>query len=171
MIRSKMKILALVCVAGLLAGCTAKVYTKDRARVDQKITGNAGCLYGTCPDRGEYSKTRQTFVLEIETRPGEVSQEDLYVSESRQPSLQEERYHEPARVQRPEPRQVVTQKPVPPVPVYVDYKVQEGDTLQKISKKFYDTYQRWYEIYEANRDVIANPDRIRPGITIRIPEK
>ena len=52
---------------------------------------------------------------------------------------------------------------------YREYKVEKDDTLQKISKKFYDNYSKWIKIYEANKDVIKNPDRIKPGITIKIP--
>ena len=56
-------------------------------------------------------------------------------------------------------------------PTFVEYKIEEGDTLQKISKKFYDTYRRWNEIYEANKDVLSSPDRIKPGKVIRIPQQ
>ena len=41
--------------------------------------------------------------------------------------------------------------------------------VQKISKKFYDSYSAWPQIYEINKDVIGNPDRIKPGIVIQIP--
>jgi nucleoid-associated protein YgaU len=50
-----------------------------------------------------------------------------------------------------------------------EYVVQKGDTLQKISMKFYDTHNKWNRIYEANKDILPNPNRIKPGVTIRIP--
>jgi len=51
----------------------------------------------------------------------------------------------------------------------VDYKVTKNDTLQKISKKFYDSYSKWPRIYEANKDVLKSPDVLTPGITLKIP--
>lgn len=50
------------------------------------------------------------------------------------------------------------------------YTVQKDDTLQKISKKFYDSYSKWQRIYEANKSVIEDPNRIKPGIVIQIPK-
>lgn len=52
---------------------------------------------------------------------------------------------------------------------FVDYKVTKNDTLQKISKKFYDSYSKWPRIYEANKDVLKSPDVLTPGINLKIP--
>jgi nucleoid-associated protein YgaU len=49
------------------------------------------------------------------------------------------------------------------------YKVQKGDTLQKISQKFYGTTKKWQKIYEANKDTLKGPDKLYPGRTINIP--
>ena len=49
------------------------------------------------------------------------------------------------------------------------YVVQKGDTLSAISTKFYDTSSKWRAIADANTDVLPNPDRLRPGIELRIP--
>jgi nucleoid-associated protein YgaU len=50
------------------------------------------------------------------------------------------------------------------------YVVKKGDTLSAIAKQFYGKAGRWREIYEANRDVIENPNLIRPGWKLRIPD-
>jgi nucleoid-associated protein YgaU len=50
------------------------------------------------------------------------------------------------------------------------YVVQGGDSLSKISKKFYGDANSWKRIFEANRDVVKNPDMIQPGWKLRIPE-
>ncbi len=50
------------------------------------------------------------------------------------------------------------------------YVVQGGDSLSKISKKFYGDANSWNRIFEANRDVVKNPDLIQPGWKLRIPE-
>lgn len=50
------------------------------------------------------------------------------------------------------------------------YVVQKGDTLQKISEKFFGTSQKWKSIYNANKHVLKSPDRIRPGQKLIIPK-
>lgn len=49
------------------------------------------------------------------------------------------------------------------------YVVQPGDSLSKIAKKVYNDASRWTEIFEANKDKIANPNIIRPGQELCIP--
>jgi len=49
------------------------------------------------------------------------------------------------------------------------YTVVSGDTLSGIAKRFYGKANRWPRIFEANRDQLDNPDRIRPGQLLRIP--
>ena len=50
------------------------------------------------------------------------------------------------------------------------YVVQSGDSLSKISKKFYGDANSWKRIFEANKDIVKNPDLIQPGWKLRIPE-
>ena len=50
------------------------------------------------------------------------------------------------------------------------YTVQSGDTLSKISKQFYGNANQYMKIFEANRDQLSNPDKIRPGQELKIPE-
>ena len=49
------------------------------------------------------------------------------------------------------------------------YTVEAGDTLSKISKQFYGEASLYMNIFEANRDKISDPDKIRPGMQLRIP--
>jgi nucleoid-associated protein YgaU len=49
------------------------------------------------------------------------------------------------------------------------YLIEKGDTLSKIAKQFYGDANRYPEIFEANREVIRDPDLIFPGQKIRIP--
>jgi len=49
------------------------------------------------------------------------------------------------------------------------YTVASGDTLSKISKQFYNDANQWQRIFDANRDILSNPDRIQPGQHLRIP--
>jgi nucleoid-associated protein YgaU len=49
------------------------------------------------------------------------------------------------------------------------YTVQAGDTLSKISKHFYGDAKKYAKIYDANRDQLNDPDKIRPGQVLKIP--
>ncbi len=49
------------------------------------------------------------------------------------------------------------------------YTVVKGDSLSKIAKQFYGNPMRYPEIFEANREVVQNPDLIQPGWVLRIP--
>ena len=35
--------------------------------------------------------------------------------------------------------------------------------------EFYDSYSKWPKIFEANKNVIKDPNRIKPGIVLQIP--
>lgn len=47
--------------------------------------------------------------------------------------------------------------------------VRKGDTLSTIAEQTWGTASRWTEIFEANRDVLDDPDRIRPGQVLQLP--
>jgi nucleoid-associated protein YgaU len=49
------------------------------------------------------------------------------------------------------------------------YMVRSDDTLSRISAKVYGDASVWRRIYEANRDVLATPDELAPGMTLVIP--
>lgn len=49
------------------------------------------------------------------------------------------------------------------------YIVQPGDTLGRISQRFYGTTRRYMDIYNANRDTLSSPSRVEVGQELRIP--
>ena len=49
------------------------------------------------------------------------------------------------------------------------YVVVKGDTLSKIAERYYGDPSLYRKIFEANRDVIKNPDLIQIGWKLRIP--
>jgi nucleoid-associated protein YgaU len=51
------------------------------------------------------------------------------------------------------------------------YEVQAGDTLSKIAKREYGDANAWKRIYDANKDILKDPDKIYPGQTLKIPAK
>jgi nucleoid-associated protein YgaU len=49
------------------------------------------------------------------------------------------------------------------------HKVERGDTLTSISKKYYGTIRKADVILKANRNVLSKPEDLRPGQTLVIP--
>jgi nucleoid-associated protein YgaU len=59
----------------------------------------------------------------------------------------------------------------PPAEEEVEYYVvQSGDSLSKIAKEYYGNAMKYPEIFEANKEVIKDPDLIYPGQKLRIPK-
>jgi nucleoid-associated protein YgaU len=66
---------------------------------------------------------------------------------------------------KPEPKPKPTEQPQE-----VHYEVQPGDTLGAIALKYYGKASAYPKIFEANRDILDNPDLIKPGQKLRIPD-
>ena len=49
------------------------------------------------------------------------------------------------------------------------YTVQAGDTLGGIAKQHLGDASKYTKIFEANRDVLTDPDQIKPGQVLKIP--
>lgn len=58
-----------------------------------------------------------------------------------------------------------------PAPEPVFHTVVRGDTLSAIAKKHYGDANAYPAIFEANRPMLTNPDRIYPGQVLRIPPR
>ncbi len=56
-----------------------------------------------------------------------------------------------------------------PAPEPATYTVQPGDTLSLIARQVYGLAHLWRVIFEANRDILSDPGRIRPGQVLKIP--
>lgn len=52
----------------------------------------------------------------------------------------------------------------------ITYTVQAGDTLSGIAKKFMGNANDYMDIFNANRDQLSDPDKIRPGQVLKIPQ-
>jgi nucleoid-associated protein YgaU len=52
----------------------------------------------------------------------------------------------------------------------VFHTVAKGDNLWKISEKYLDSGSRYTEIFEANKPMLTDPDKIYPGQVLRIPQ-
>jgi LysM repeat protein len=160
----------------VLTGCVVRTYPLTKDRVDQDLSmGNRGYLQGSEPvgQERERKATRTTRVVEIElhspikfekapkqkvamveSEPLIRNREDTeiygnrgFISESISPEIAE-----PSAVGS-----------------FEKYTVVKGETLQKISKKFYGTTRKWPKIYEANKDMLKSPNKVYPGQVLNIP--
>ncbi len=169
MSKAILKAVVVMCAVSFLTGCVStRRYVEVKDRVDQEIKGNGGYLLGTPQpqDRSGLKKTRKVYVLEIETKdkkkaeeaapaPAPLTVPGVSTSSVAQPSS-------PNFAAMIESAPAVSSAPQ-------EYTVQSGDTLQKISKKFYDSYRKWNKIYEANKDKIRDPNRLKAGVVLTIP--
>ena len=59
--------------------------------------------------------------------------------------------------------------PAPAAPAMETYTVQPGDTLSKIAKAKLGDATAFMKIFEANRDLLSDPNVIKPGQVLKIP--
>jgi nucleoid-associated protein YgaU len=76
----------------------------------------------------------------------------------------------------PPPAQAVAVADTPPAKIEQakpsrTYVVQRGDSLSKISTRFYGTTKNWTEIYNANKERIGNSNQLKVGTELTIPDE
>lgn len=54
---------------------------------------------------------------------------------------------------------------------YHKHTVKSGESLSKIAKHYYDDANAYMVIFNANKDILKNPDLIQPGQVLTIPNK
>ena len=55
-------------------------------------------------------------------------------------------------------------------PEHTIYIVQKGDTLSHIAKEHYGKSSKYHAIFEANKDILKDPDHIYPGQELKLPK-
>ena len=143
-----------------LSGCRTATKITELPRVDlevEKSGGNRGYLIGTPPAAGEGKTTRQMVQTDIEIpsfyRPTH-NQQSVSVGVSGAAQVT--------------PADITASAPAGPYDTYV---VKKGDALWSIAAKpeIYGKASVWRRIYDANRDVLKSPDRLKAGMTLKIP--
>lgn len=164
--------IGLIIFAFMLTGCVVRTYPLTRDRVDQDINaGNKGYLQGSAPASSEVKEkkeTRTTQIVEIELH-SPIKFEKAPKLAAPQPAPIE-KIEEPAVEGN---KGYITQSIVPEISESgpeTKYTVKRGDTLQKISRRFYGTTKRWKKIFNANQSVLKGADRVYPGQTLSIPD-
>lgn len=177
-----------ILAAFILSGCVVRTYQMTRDRVDQDVSGNRGYLKGQAPaEEGTTDKkmTRVTQIFEIELHSpikfDRLSPQEKPVSPEVKPEGEAEVFSEEAEADKQMREglsgnrgflsEAITPEIQEPGAAHTEkYKVQKGDTLQKISRKFYGTTGKWTRIYDANKEILKTPNSIYPGQVIDIPE-
>ena len=59
--------------------------------------------------------------------------------------------------------------PIVDPPAAKTYTVVSGDSLSRIAKHVYGDANRWHDIFNANRDLLDDPDKIKPGQILKLP--
>ncbi len=152
-------VLSLVSVV-ILAGCRTATRVVDVPRVDLEVTpsGNRGYLVGQAPPAAPGKRTRQIVQTDIEL-PG--------LSNAPQTSG-------PLRIggtsPKTEGRAGALGKATARGP-YDTYVVQKGESLWTIAAKpeVYGKASAWKRLFDANRDILNSPDRVRAGMTLKVP--
>ena len=156
MTRRVMLILCGLALAG--SGCRAATRMTEVPRVDLKLEGgNRGYLVGTPPEPVELNPTRQMVATDIEI-----------------PSFYKPKHTgAPVNLEGIAPPEIDMDEAGPAAgpQTYDTYVAQKGDSLWSIAAKpeIYGKATWWRRIYEANRDQLKSPDRLRAGMTLKIP--
>lgn len=68
-----------------------------------------------------------------------------------------------------EPADILANIIVDDTSVYHRHEVKSGESLSKIAKHYYGNAMKYPQIFEANRNILDNPDMIHPGQVLVIP--
>jgi LysM repeat protein len=114
-----------------------------------KIEGKTVTLTGDAKTREVSAKVMEAFNQLVET-------------DNTLNTIRVEPPPEPAPAPEPEPEAEPATERI--------YEVVSGDTLSGIALKYYGSANKYMKIFEANRDILDNPDLIKVGQKLRIPE-
>jgi LysM repeat protein len=134
---------------------------RDVPRVDLGVEGgNRGYLVGTPPPSAGPSRTTRQMV---ET---DVEIPSFYKPAKRASGVGN---IAPPEIEQDEPD--VSSDGLQEADAFDTYVVQKGDSLWSISAKpeVYGKASGWRRIFEANRDLLKSPDRVKVGMTLKIP--
>jgi nucleoid-associated protein YgaU len=109
------------------------------------VDGKMVTLRGEAPNRDVSARVMELFNQMVETDN----------------TLNTIKVDEPPPPPKPEPE---------PEPVVKIHEVVSGDTLGAIAQKYYGKASQYMKIFEANRDILDNPDLIKVGQKLKIPD-
>ncbi|MCK4916918.1 MAG: LysM peptidoglycan-binding domain-containing protein [Candidatus Omnitrophica bacterium] len=180
------KIFILFCIV-LLSGCMrVRTYTIEKPRTDMEVQGNQGYLSGSSKGvtkKNRFGNSRKISVVEFEFK----SKEQETKRYNKKGALKQELFLEEKTLKNEKDEYTLAQdteydflEEVEPLVTekkektkiekeYKYYTIQKNETLQKVSRKFYNTTTKWKLIFDYNKDILKSPDKIYPGLRIKIP--
>lgn len=170
-------IIAILSATLLTAGCvTAKKVVRDRVDQDLNV-GNRGFVEGAAPAPQDRKKTREYIQVDVQTPftgiggPYQPKTDEVAEAERRAQVEPMAPVHTPAVEPAPEWQPPVEEPAVfAPAGEPKTYKVQKGDTLSEISQKVYGKAKYWKNIFDANQPALSDPNKLRAGMTLILPE-
>ena len=148
-----------------------RVLTAEKSRLVAIVKGVG--VGGDVPDTPE-SMLKEAKSLLSEVEPEETSQPSVKEARDLLDEEDEEVASEMPSQKPIVPKDVKKSHSVrppasPPANPPAEYKVEEGDTLYAIAKRFYGDIAAWKKIRDANKAVISTDGRLRVGDVIRLP--
>ncbi|MFK7975519.1 MAG: LysM and BON domain-containing protein [Halioglobus sp.] len=128
--------------------------------VSVSVAGDVATLRGTAPSQEAMEK----MVLCAGNQHG-IGQVDCQVEVDAPPAPAAPEPAPAAAAEAP----AAEPSPAPAAPEATFYTVVSGDTLGKIAKEHYGDAGKYPVIFEANKPMLKDPDKIYPGQTLRIP--
>ena len=152
-------------ILGILVavGCRTATKVTEVPRVDLDLgSGNRGYLIGTPPETAALKTTRTMVQTDVEIPTFYKPTQGAAPTSSEALAQPEPESAAPEASASGEPQAAVR---------YDTYVVQKGDSLSTIAAKpeIYGHGSRWRRIFDANRNLLKNPDRVRAGMTLKIP--
>jgi nucleoid-associated protein YgaU len=131
--------------------------------LNASVEGKTVTLTGDAPDMATKTRVMQEFNARVET--------DNTVN-----AIRVEK-HAPAPVSTPAARATTPMSMPAPVGTTTapaaaaarTHEVAKGETLSAIAQRYYGKASEYPKIFEANKDVLKDPDKIFPGQKLRIP--
>ncbi|MDO6803844.1 LysM peptidoglycan-binding domain-containing protein [Wenyingzhuangia sp. 1_MG-2023] len=110
--------------------------------------------------------------LQIKNGDVKVEGETLHVSgQAATPYIKNILWDEIKKVGGQTPSDIIADITILDDSIYHKHTVVSGDTLGKISKKYYGKSSAYNTIFEANKDILDNPDLIKVGQILTIPNR
>ncbi|MAD97959.1 MAG: peptidoglycan-binding protein [Flavobacteriaceae bacterium] len=123
------------------------------------------------------SKTKYQSVLELgeklEIQDGNVKEENGQLQvwgTAKTPYEKDLLWDEIKRVGGDNPTDIMADIKVADDSVYHRHTVKSGESLSKIAKHYYGDFMKYKQIFEANTNILKNPDVIHPGQELVIPK-
>jgi len=72
--------------------------------------------------------------------------------------------------EEPGTRDWTTYEQTEKIPTQKFHIVRKTETLSDVARQYYGSPAKWQKIYNANRNVVSNPNALRPGTKLILPE-